>query len=319
MNARPSPRRPAPARVTSEARPFRGLQDALPGAGLDDAPFSDLEWAILRARAHHVALGEEPMLIPWHDPALDARALAESRRLQVLATPAAALLAAELLELVHAAVAARDAEAGADLAHALALRQTAAAAGMPPPTAQLRAGMLLWSGRRVRLAFDDVLETLNPLWVDVDTEPHRGLVGRYEAAAAAALRLQVAGPTLLLLPGVGALHEAQAWLQRAGVVDGPGLGLVAEDPLLAMADALPTSLVLATPPDAEFVLGGPLTRALWLMRQSQPGDRWREVRLLVGVDLRPDAVLVARELRRAEHVLKSSRGATPAEGSEPEG
>lgn len=312
MTASSKPRRPAPARVTAAATPFRGLDRALPGAGLEETPFTELEWAILRARAHHVIVGEQPALIPWHDPALDARALSEARRLQVGSAPTDALLAAALLELVHAAPAARDAEAATDIEVAVALRAGAQDAGLPPPDADLRAGTLLWTGRRVRLAFDDAVETLNPLFVDVAAEPYCGLVGRYEAAAAAAWRLHGAGPTLLLLPGPGALREAAAWLQRAGVAAGPRLGLFADEPTRHLADAVPTSLVLAVPPDADFVHGGPLRRLLERMRRAQPGDRWREVRLLVGVDLRPDAAMVARELGRAEYVLRASRGEVSA-------
>ena len=306
--------RPSPARIAAPTRPWRGLDTTVPGASLQARPFDARERAVLAGRAHHLALGEEPALIPWHDAALDARALAWAHALAAQGQPDAWAEAARLIELVHADAASRDDEATVELALAKAWRQRAGAAADRRPT--LRTGALLWNGRRVRLGWRDRVDTVNPLWIDVHQPRWQGLTGRYEAAAAAAARLSAAGDVLLLTTGTGAAREAERWLAADGH-DRPTTSVrdvTVRDAAALFADAAAASTVLgrcttwilAGPLDDELRLDG--TFATWLAAFARAAVA-AEVRVLVGVDLRPEQARVQRELRAAAMNLDTAEAA----------
>ncbi len=315
--APPSPTlRPGPARVAAPERTWRGLDATIAGASLQARPFSARERATLAARAHHVVIGEETTLIPWHDPALDARALAWAHALAASGEPAALREAARLVAWIHADPASRDAAAVAELALAATWRARAGSSPSARPT--LRTGVALWNGRRVRLGWRDRVETVNPLWIDVHQAQWQGLVGRYEACAAAAARLGIAGPTLLLTAGGGAAREATRWLADdaagGGAVHVRDLAGQRDDPDAAAAllrDC--TTWLLATPLDDETRLDG--TFAAWMAAFGGEGDDAPDdLRLLVGVDLRPDQLRVQRELHAAATTLDAAEACWRALG-----
>ena len=323
--------RPGPARVAAPRRPWRGLETRQPGASLAERPFSATERATLAARAHHVAIGEDPGLVPWHDPALDARALAWASQLAARGDALALAEAARLVRWVHADVGSRDALAAADLATARGWWTAACVGG--PRRATLRTGALLWNGRRVRLGWRDRVETVNALWVDVTRSRWQALQGRYEAAAAAAARLAGAGDVLLSTNGRGAAREAERWLAQAMAAEPASAvgGVTVRDVAALLADEDATiallrrcaSWILAAPLDDECRLDGTFDR--WLeafgrdasARATGHGDDARapdELRLLVGADLRPDQARVQRELHAVATTLDAAECAWHAAG-----
>lgn len=353
---RPAPGRYGPARVGPDADP---IDRSAPVGG----PFDADDLAHLQVRAHHIEVGEEPPLIPWHAHDLDLRALGEvARRQRAGDAPGAAAL----LELIHRDPRCHDAQAAIELAAAqgalaglpIASRlarlgsaaSKAAASQAPTPVAaasgqdaattprrtlrlredDLRAppvqpedrppllcGRAVWNGARVRLSWDDGHDTVNANWLVPPPREDGGpsLRGRYEAFAHAALRLARRMPTVLWLPGSGALREARQALELAETGGGApphlvlGAGMDAIDewnarglPQTAAGPA--AALVAAAPPPDEATLDGSFAALC-----SQLGDprRDRVARLLIGIDLRPDRTLVVREIERADRALAAAR------------
>ncbi|MCB9738394.1 MAG: hypothetical protein H6747_03935 [Deltaproteobacteria bacterium] len=112
----PAPARFGPARVGPDAYP---IDRSAPLGG----PFDADDLARLQVRAHHVEVGEELRLIPWHAQDLDRRALGEVARRQRAGD---AMGAAALLELIHCDPRSHDHQADTELAAA-----QGAVAGLP--------------------------------------------------------------------------------------------------------------------------------------------------------------------------------------------
>lgn len=324
---------PAPARAGGEDSWRRWPVD------LRAEQWSAAEQAALLARAHHLALGEDPSLIPWHRPDLDARALA-------WALGRRDAIAARVVAALHAVWDPADQRASDERAEAAAW---ALAAQRPGLAGQLRGvpaaeagrderpapwrGALLWNGQRVRLCWQADADLCaadrddgcwNPLWVDGYAAPWAQLRGRYEAAAAAAWRLAAAGAVVLVVPGRRSAAEAQAALalaaaghpdlHGASAVPARGVTCLTDDELDALDPAAPppwwarhATLIFAAAPRPDLVLDGRLA-LLW--RGLGDARVHPHRRMLLGVDLRPEAPLVQRALQRAHATLRGL-GATP--------
>ncbi|MEY3014611.1 MAG: hypothetical protein RIT45_3346 [Pseudomonadota bacterium] len=333
----PAPHRPyGPARTGAAGYALR--RDAAPCA------WSEHDRAVLEQRARHLALGEDDELIPWHATDLDARAWATARALREAGdlSAAAELLElvhadprlrddrdrAELRELADALGSGPVAErlrrlAGQPLASGRAPRGRAPCATLDdaavegalqpdPERPGLCTGRSIWNGARVRLGWQDARESVNPNWVlaQVDAAGDASPRGRHEAAAHAAWRLGQRAPTLLWLPGRRARREAEAAL--AALAPCPDLALGDGDDALAgwvreglptLAGGNPAQVVLSSPPDAGAVQDG--TLAALATRLGRIGQD-REVRMLVGVDLRPERERVLREIDAADRALAAA-------------
>ncbi len=266
-----------------------GEQDGAAPAGRDDQPRKD-------SHLHEIDLDGGGDVVTLPPPIADADVIAAERVVfdgLRARTPSTALGdgAHGVTLRVHR---------GAAVAVAALLGLDAGVAERP----RLTTGLMLWNGRRVRLGWCDGAASINPAWlVRAEASADAELSGRYEAAALAALRLAQRGPTLLVMPGERAGREARAALDAAAgsTSKHSALHVVIGDATLDTLALAPwQNLIFATVPDELSIAEGRL--GAWIQALGDPFVH-REVRVLVGVDLRPEQTRVVREIAAAERAL----------------